>query len=349
MLDATADSATLGKTAGKDAADNKPTYVSILGLEPSRLLAEKLRDDAHLIVGFLHAAFQHIPHPQFFPHVLYIHRLAFVGERRAARDHREETKRGEPRDQVFDDPVGQVLLRRIGAAILEGQNRDCRPAAEARYRRGGSRSTFRLRGERPHAIRTHRRRDVLQLLLAEILERALHLAAHLLDDRRRRADAARVCERFEPRGDVDRVAEDLLLDGEIAEMHPDAKAQAAILRKAGLAPSELRLHVERARDRVDGTGELREQVVADRVHDPAAMLAHVARDRVAVRAQHLRRRRLVLRHAAAVADRVGAQDRGELPSRFVLLGAGHWRACDHCRRPGPMPQFLPRTSGAPSV
>ncbi|MYM70691.1 geranyl transferase [Duganella sp. FT134W] len=47
VLDATADSATLGKTAGKDAADNKPTYVSILGLAPSRALAEKLRLDAH--------------------------------------------------------------------------------------------------------------------------------------------------------------------------------------------------------------------------------------------------------------------------------------------------------------
>jgi farnesyl diphosphate synthase len=47
ILDATADSATLGKTAGKDAADNKPTYVSILGLEPSRALAEQLRSQAH--------------------------------------------------------------------------------------------------------------------------------------------------------------------------------------------------------------------------------------------------------------------------------------------------------------
>jgi farnesyl diphosphate synthase len=47
VLDATADSATLGKTAGKDAADNKPTYVSILGLEPSRALAARLCDDAH--------------------------------------------------------------------------------------------------------------------------------------------------------------------------------------------------------------------------------------------------------------------------------------------------------------
>src|SRR6476661_5290736 len=47
VLDATADSATLGKTAGKDAANNKPTYVSILGLAESRSLAETLRTDAH--------------------------------------------------------------------------------------------------------------------------------------------------------------------------------------------------------------------------------------------------------------------------------------------------------------
>jgi farnesyl diphosphate synthase len=47
VLDATADSATLGKTAGKDAAAGKPTYVSILGLDPSRALAEQLRQQAH--------------------------------------------------------------------------------------------------------------------------------------------------------------------------------------------------------------------------------------------------------------------------------------------------------------
>jgi farnesyl diphosphate synthase len=47
VLDATEDSATLGKTAGKDAAANKPTYVSILGLDESRALAEQLRQQAH--------------------------------------------------------------------------------------------------------------------------------------------------------------------------------------------------------------------------------------------------------------------------------------------------------------
>ncbi|MGO4479130.1 polyprenyl synthetase family protein [Massilia sp. 2TAF26] len=47
VLDATEDSATLGKTAGKDAAANKPTYVTILGLGPSKALAEQLRQQAH--------------------------------------------------------------------------------------------------------------------------------------------------------------------------------------------------------------------------------------------------------------------------------------------------------------
>lgn len=47
ILDVTTDSATLGKTAGKDAKDGKPTYVSILGLDASRALATQLRRDAH--------------------------------------------------------------------------------------------------------------------------------------------------------------------------------------------------------------------------------------------------------------------------------------------------------------
>ncbi|AEE68004.1 geranyltranstransferase [Bordetella pertussis] len=47
ILDVTADTASLGKTAGKDAADNKPTYVSLLGLEQARALAQELRQAAH--------------------------------------------------------------------------------------------------------------------------------------------------------------------------------------------------------------------------------------------------------------------------------------------------------------
>lgn len=47
ILDTEADTATLGKTAGKDEANNKPTYVSLLGAKRARELAIELRDDAH--------------------------------------------------------------------------------------------------------------------------------------------------------------------------------------------------------------------------------------------------------------------------------------------------------------
>jgi farnesyl diphosphate synthase len=46
VLDAEAPTATLGKTAGKDAAHNKPTYVSLLGAAEARAFAHSLRKDA---------------------------------------------------------------------------------------------------------------------------------------------------------------------------------------------------------------------------------------------------------------------------------------------------------------
>ena len=46
ILDVTADSGTLGKTAGKDAAHDKPTYVSLLGLDRSREHARELLQQA---------------------------------------------------------------------------------------------------------------------------------------------------------------------------------------------------------------------------------------------------------------------------------------------------------------
>lgn len=42
VLDASSDSATLGKTAGKDAANDKPTYVSFMGLDAARDFAQHL-------------------------------------------------------------------------------------------------------------------------------------------------------------------------------------------------------------------------------------------------------------------------------------------------------------------
>jgi farnesyl diphosphate synthase len=47
ILDVTQASETLGKTAGKDLDNNKPTYVSVLGLDEANRHALALRDQAH--------------------------------------------------------------------------------------------------------------------------------------------------------------------------------------------------------------------------------------------------------------------------------------------------------------
>ncbi len=51
ILDVTADAAALGKTVGKDAANDKPTYVSLLGLDGARAEATRLADQAQQALG----------------------------------------------------------------------------------------------------------------------------------------------------------------------------------------------------------------------------------------------------------------------------------------------------------
>jgi farnesyl diphosphate synthase len=51
ILDVTADAATLGKTAGKDAASDKPTYVSLMGLDSASRYAQELHRVALAALG----------------------------------------------------------------------------------------------------------------------------------------------------------------------------------------------------------------------------------------------------------------------------------------------------------
>lgn len=56
ILDAEAPTATLGKTAGKDAEQNKPTYVSLMGIAAAKTFAQELHRDAlDALNGFDHS------------------------------------------------------------------------------------------------------------------------------------------------------------------------------------------------------------------------------------------------------------------------------------------------------
>ncbi len=53
VLDSEADTATLGKTAGKDADHHKPTYVTLLGVQAARIMAAELHSEAlDTLAGF---------------------------------------------------------------------------------------------------------------------------------------------------------------------------------------------------------------------------------------------------------------------------------------------------------
>lgn len=53
ILDATQDSVTLGKTAGKDAKDDKPTFVSLMGLEGAKRFATQLEAETMSALAIL--------------------------------------------------------------------------------------------------------------------------------------------------------------------------------------------------------------------------------------------------------------------------------------------------------
>jgi geranylgeranyl pyrophosphate synthase len=56
VLDYDGSTATLGKTAGKDSKQGKPTYVSVMGIARAKEMAEALRVDAHAALAPLGAA-----------------------------------------------------------------------------------------------------------------------------------------------------------------------------------------------------------------------------------------------------------------------------------------------------
>src|SRR5205823_12280601 len=78
-----------------------------------------------------------------------------------------------------------------------------------------------LRSDAIHADWPH---DILEALLAEILEDAIEPVPHLVVHDRRHTDAAGLGHALQPRRDVDAVAVDVaVLDNDVARLDPDAE------------------------------------------------------------------------------------------------------------------------------
>jgi len=76
-------------------------------------------------------------------------------------------------------------------------------------------------------ISTHRPCDVLDLLVAHILEAVIDLIAHIVARLPRQADAAGIGQRLDPRRHIDAVAEQVaILQHDVADIDSDAEFHA---------------------------------------------------------------------------------------------------------------------------
>ena len=179
-------------------------------------------------------------------------------------------------------------------------------------------------------IGPHGAGDILELLVAEIDEFLFQLVAHLAIGVFREANAARLANAFETRGDIDAVAHQVavgLLD-HVAQMDADTELDAALRRQARVALDHAVLHLDRAAHGVDHAAELDEDAVAGPLDDAPVMRGDGGVDEVAAQPSQTRQGAILVRaREPAVADDIRDQDRRDLP------GLAHSSGSPALRRP----------------
>ena len=194
--------------------------------------------DAQPAAGLAQAAFEDVAHAQFAAGLLHVDRAALVGEGRVAGDDEQPFDPRQAGDDVLDDAVDEIFLLGVAAHVLKRQHGDRRPLRDGE---SGAGAGFRRRDcARRHvrfdAVDAHRPGDVLDALLAEVLEAEIELVAHLVAHDAADADAAGLGERFEAGSDVDAVAENVVaVDDDVAEIDADAKLDAPVGGHVGVA------------------------------------------------------------------------------------------------------------------
>ena len=93
---------------------------------------DQLGRDPDAILRDLHAALQHVAHPQLLGHLLHLHRFALVGEGGVAGDDEELFEPGQGRDDILRHAIRDVILGLILAEVLEGQHGDGGPIGQGK-------------------------------------------------------------------------------------------------------------------------------------------------------------------------------------------------------------------------
>ncbi len=168
---------------------------------------------------------------------------------------------------------GSPLILANGSTAIDGLSGSGSAGATAARRPSGPRSRGRV-GEgafRSDTVDPHRSGDVLDLLLAEVIEDKGQPVADVIVNRVGHKHGTGLGQGLNARRDVDAVAIEIVaLDDHIAEIDADAQFDAAVRRDAGVPLGHRLLHRDRAAHRIDDAGKLYQQAVAGGLDDAAS-------------------------------------------------------------------------------
>jgi hypothetical protein len=121
-------------------------------VSPGRRI-NQLSRNPHAITCLAYTAFEHVSNAQLAPDQLYVHGAALIGEAGITGDNEKPVHARERGNDFLDDAVGEILLLRIAAHILEGQHGNRRLVRERQRhscRNGARRRVPRVLGRTGH-------------------------------------------------------------------------------------------------------------------------------------------------------------------------------------------------------
>ena len=211
-------------------------------------------------------------------------------------------------------PSAKYSCSRVVAHIGERQHRDRRPIGGRRLcSHGGFELGRRGAFGEGDAVDADRTRDVLDGLLAHVLEAKTELIAHLIVHDARNQDPAGIGQRFQPGRHIYAITEDVIpVDYDVADVEADAEFDALVRRNTGIALDHTALNVDGAAHGIDHADEFHQHSVTGRLDDPAAMFGDLGVDQfLAMRLELAQRAFLIDAHQPAVAGNVACPYRGQ--------------------------------------
>jgi hypothetical protein len=289
--------------------------LAVVALGPNMapgLAVDQLGRDPDPFGGSADATFEDETNPELLGNPPHVDRLALVGEGRVAGDDEEARKARQLGDDIFGNPIGEVVLLRVAGHIRERQDSD---GGLVGKRQGPRQSVCpaRLYAGRSQVVDPHGLGDVLHPPLAHVLECSVQLALDHVEGRSGKAEATGFGEGLQAGGHVDAIAIDVrALDHDVAQVDADAQDDAAVVGQLGVPALHCLLNIDRALHRLDHARELGQQAVAHELHDAPAAFGDLRLHQVpAERLEALQGTPLVGAHEARIADHVCSKDGGK--------------------------------------